>query len=390
MGRRHLHRKKYKHQMMELSLPYAGSAEPACPYFGKCGGCLFQNLSYEHQLDVKSEYVRSLFAEIPDLPPLLENLKVKGSIPFGYRNRMDFVCAFGKRGLRERGTFDCVVDIERCMIMNDRMNEVWTAVRDAVQSIEDYDFLIHNGYLRYAVMRSAHFTNEIMVNFVVSRDTDEINSAIDKIFPLVDSISVLEHSGLADLSFGKVLRDHKRGYIEENFNGINYRITPNSFFQSNSPCSLEMYSRIAEESRGKVLDLFSGVGSISLFVAGKVESLIGVEIVEEAVVSARINAERNNVANAQFVCADALPFMKENANRFNTLILDPPRTGAHPKVMKAIEVCAPERIVYMSCNPSTFKDNLTMLPNYRVTSFEAYDMFPQTPHLETLAVLERR
>jgi 23S rRNA (uracil1939-C5)-methyltransferase len=151
-----------------------------------------------------------------------------------------------------------------------------------------------------------------------------------------------------------------------------------------------MYSRIAEEAKGKVLDLFSGVGSISLFVAGKVESLTGVEIVEEAVENARINAERNNVSNVQFICADALPFMKENAHTFDTLILDPPRTGAHPKVMKAIETCAPERLVYMSCNPSTFRDNVLMLPNYRVTSFEAYDMFPQTPHLETLAVLERR
>jgi 23S rRNA (uracil-5-)-methyltransferase RumA len=350
---------------------------------------MFQDISYDNQLVVKSEYVRALFSEIPELAPFIENIAVKGSVPFGYRNRMDFVCAFGKRGLRERGTFDCVVDIEKCMIMNDRMNSVWSSVREAVRSVEDYDFLVHSGYLRYVVIRSAGFTQEIMVNFIVSRDTDEIRPVLERIAPVADSISVLEHSGFADLSFGKILYDFKKGYIEERFNDIVYRITPNSFFQSNSQCSLEMYERIAQEAKGKTLDLFSGVGSISLFAAKGCTEITGVELVEEAVDSARANAERNGISNVKFICADALDYMKDNAHTFDTLILDPPRTGAHPKVIKAIEKCDPERIVYMSCNPSTFRDNLKLMSGYRIVSFDVYDMFPQTPHLETLAVFER-
>lgn len=392
MSRRRRHRKKYKNQITDISLPFVGSAVPQCPYFGVCGGCMFQDISYENQISVKSDYIRALFADIPELAPFTESLTVKGSDPFGYRNRMDFVCAFGKRGLRERGTFDCVVDIEKCAIMNDRMNDAWRAIREIVRDVEDYDFLEHKGYLRYVVMRSAHFTGEIMVNFVVSRDSDEIRPLLERTAQFADSVSVIEHSGLADLSFGKILYDYKRGYIEERFGDITYRITPNSFFQSNSPCSVDMYARIAGEARGKTLDLFSGVGSISLFAARGCNEVTGVEIVDEAVESAKANAERNGIGNVKFICADALPYMKENAHTFDTLILDPPRTGAHPKVIKAIGSCDPERIIYMSCNPSTFRDNMKLMNEiggYRIVSFEAYDMFPQTPHLETLAVFER-
>lgn len=255
--------------------------------------------------------------------------------------------------------------------------------------IEDYDYLVHKGFLRYTVLRSAHFSGEIMATFVISRESSEIQPLIDFALGHFDSVSVVVHEGMADLSTGKVSYDAKRGYIEERFGDIVYRITSNSFFQSNSACALRMYEVIRDKAEGNVLDLFSGVGSISIFAAQKAEHVTGVEIIEEAVASARINAERNGIANVDFINADALPFMKENARTFDTLILDPPRTGAHPKVCKAIESCAPRRIIYMSCNPVTFKDNLQMLPSYRVASFDAYDMFPQTPHCETIAVLER-
>jgi 23S rRNA (uracil-5-)-methyltransferase RumA len=390
MRRRRRRKKGIVHLIEELSLPYTGTAEPVCPCFGRCGGCLFQNISYDHQLSIKAEYLKRLLAGVSSIDPFLDELKVTGSDPVGYRNRMDFVCAFGMRGLRERGAFDCVVDIEKCYIMSDRMNSVWHAAREAVSSIEDYNYLNHTGYLRYGVVRGARFTNEIMLNFVVAGAIDPILPAAKKMAPLVDSLSVIHQEGLADLSMGVVLGDVKRGYIEERFDDIIYRITPNSFFQSNSPCAVQIYRRIAELARGRVLDLFSGVGSITLFVAKHVEEIIGVEIVAEAVESARANAERNNITNATFVCTDALPYMKENARSFDTLILDPPRSGAHPKVMKGIAACAPERIIYVSCNPVTFKENVELLHDYTIVSFEAFDMFPQTPHLESIAVLERK
>jgi tRNA (uracil-5-)-methyltransferase len=388
MDKKKLHRKKYRNIFDRLAEPHVGSAQPKCRYFGQCGGCLFQDIEYEKQLVIKKEYLSSLLGSVVD-SPLLENLAVQGSTPYGYRNRMDFVAAFGKRGLRERGRFREVVDIHHCELMNDRLNNEWKILRDASMLIEDYDYLVHKGFLRYTVLRSTHFGKECMVTFVVTRDTIELQPLLDAAVNLFDSVSIVVHDGMADLSIGTVARDIKRGYIEERFNDIVYRITPNSFFQSNSECALRMYEKISAHAEGRVLDLFSGVGSITLYAAKKADQIIGVELSEESIISARINAEQNNVKNVQFVHADALPFMKENKNTFDTLIMDPPRTGAHPKVMKAIEECAPQKIVYMSCNPVTFKDNCALLPNYRITSYEAFDMFPQTPHLETLAVFER-
>jgi len=390
MEKKKLHRKKYRNIIDEIAEPFRGSAAPLCPHFGSCGGCLFQDIEYEKQLEIKKEYLKRMFSDVPVLSPLLADLKVQGSSPYGYRNRMDFVAAFGRRGLRERGRFRHVVDIETCALMNDRMNFVWKKTRKASAAIEDYDYLAHKGFLRYTVIRSAHFTNEIMMTFVATRDSAELDPLINAVKDHVDSLSLIVHDGLADLSIAPVTRDIKRGFIEENFDGTIYRITPNSFFQSNSPMALEMYHCIAGKTSGKALDLFSGVGSISLFAAKKSEHVTGVEIVQESVGAARANAERNNIANVDFICADALPFMKENAHAFDTLILDPPRTGAHPKAMKAIAQCAPQKIIYMSCNPATFKENILFLENYECVSFEAFDMFPQTPNLETLAVFERK
>ncbi len=390
MEKKKRHRKKYRNVIDLLAEPFVGSGTPACPYFNRCGGCLFQDIAYDNQLIVKGEYIKKLFSENPSMSPLLETLEVKGSTSYGYRNRMDFVCAFGKRGLRERGNFREAVDIDHCMLMNPRMNSVWKEIRAATKGTEDYNYLSHEGFLRYSVIRSGFYSGEIMVSFVIARKDSAIDPVVEKIAPLVDSLSIITHEGLADLSFGTVTDIPKRGFIEEKFEGISYRITPNSFFQSNSECALQMYRRIADEVSGEVLDLFSGVGSITLFAAKNAQKITGVEIIEEAVLSARENALKNNIANADFICADALPFMKENKNRFDTLILDPPRTGVHPKAIKAIRECAPQKIVYMSCNPATFRDNLIQLEEYTPTVFEAYDMFPQTPHLETLAVLTRK
>ena len=154
--------------------------------------------------------------------------------------------------------------------------------------------------------------------------------------------------------------------------------------------SMRMYDRIRSEAQGNVLDLFSGVGSITLYAAKNASHVTGVEIVEESVASARANAERNNVCNVEFIARDALDYMKENKGTFDTVILDPPRSGAHPKAIKALEEMAPPKIVYMSCNPSTFRENLELLPSYEIVSFEAHDMFPLTPHVESLAVLKRK
>ena len=378
-------KKKKKKIFEELADKHRGrGATPRCPHFGECGGCLFQDIPYEGQLNIKKDYLNSLFENIVTVD------NVEPSQPYGYRNRMDMVTAFGKTGLRKRGTYRHVVDIESCAIMQDKNNELYKKIRPLLKEVEDYDYLNHTGYHRYVVLRQARFTGETMANFVLASKENRVSHIIDAIKDDVDSISLLLNDGLADLSYGPVIRDMQKGFITESFDGISYRITPNSFFQSNSEVALTMYRRIKEFVHGHVLDLYSGVGSISLFVASQAESVTGVEQVKEAVDNACINQEDNSIGNVSFICSDAREYMKSCDKRYDTLILDPPRSGMHPKVLKRINAMAPERILYMSCSPGAFRQEIDVLENYAVELFEAYDMFPQTPHVETLALLKRK
>jgi len=378
-------KKKKKKMFAELIEKYKGEGcEPRCKYFGECGGCMFQNIPYENQLLLKKEYVNSIFEGIFSIE------SVAPSTPYGYRSRMDMVTAFGKKGLRRAGSFRHVVDIETCEIMQNRSNEMYGTVRSLVEKIEDYDYLRHEGYLRYIVLRQARFTGEVMVNFVVSKPENRFGFTLYDFMEEVDSSSLILSEGLGDLNYGDIFQTLKKGFITESFDGIDFMITPNSFFQSNSEMALQMYRKILSLTRGKTLDLYSGVGSISLFAALAAESVTGVEVIQEAVDVAERNRENNEIENVSFICADAGEYVRENSGKFETLILDPPRSGMNPKMLKHINGMAPERIVYMSCNPVTCRDDLKMLEGYNVDFLQAYDMFPQTPHVETLTFLTRK
>ncbi|HNX22965.1 MAG TPA: 23S rRNA (uracil(1939)-C(5))-methyltransferase RlmD [Spirochaetota bacterium] len=378
-------KKKKKKMFAELIEKYKGEGcEPRCKYFGECGGCMFQNIPYENQLLLKKEYVNSIFEGIFSIE------SVAPSTPYGYRSRMDMVTAFGKKGLRRAGSFRHVVDIETCEIMQNRSNEMYGTVRSLVEKIEDYDYLRHEGYLRYIVLRQARFTGEVMVNFVVSKPENRFGFTLYDFMEEVDSSSLILSEGLGDLNYGDIFQTLKKGFITESFDGIDFMITPNSFFQSNSEMALQMYRKILSLTRGRTLDLYSGVGSISLFAASAAESVTGVEVIQEAVDVAERNRENNEIENVSFICADAGEYVRENSGKFETLILDPPRSGMNPKMLKHINGMAPERIVYMSCNPVTCRDDLKMLEGYNVDFLQAYDMFPQTPHVETLTFLTRK
>ena len=218
--------------------------------------------------------------------------RVAPSDPYRYRSRMDMVTAFGRFGLRRGGSFRVVVDLSGCRIMQEKSDALFQKMRPFVEAVEGYDYLRHQGYLRYAVLRQARFTGQVMVNFVVAERENRLSALLSAIAGDADSVSLIHNGGLADLSYGEIMETVKGGYIEETFDGIRYRITPNSFFQSNAEIALEMYRRIRDEARGRVLDLCAGVGSISLFIAGTVERVTGVEMNREAVETAR--AERRH------------------------------------------------------------------------------------------------
>lgn len=378
-------KKKKKKMFAGLIEKYRGEGcEPLCRYFGECGGCMFQDIPYENQLMLKREYVNSIFEGISSVE------EVAPSAPYNYRTRMDMVTAFGKKGLRRSGSYRHVVDIETCAIMQRRSDEMYGQLRSLVEKIEDYDYLKHEGYLRYIVLRQARFTGELMVNFVVSSPENRFGFELYDFMEDVDSSSLILSAGLGDLNYGEIFQTLKKGFITETFDGIDYMITPNSFFQSNSEMALKMYRRILSLTKGRTLDLYSGVGSISLFAASAAESVTGVEVVQEAVDVAERNRENNEIENVNFICGDAGDYVRENHGNFDTLILDPPRSGMNPKMLKYINGMSPERIIYMSCNPVTCRDDLNMLEGYSVDFLEAYDMFPQTPHVETLTLLIRK
>jgi tRNA (uracil-5-)-methyltransferase len=378
-------KKKKRDQFAVLADLFRGEgATPPCAHFGECGGCLFQDMRYADQLLLKRAWLRGVLEGVCDVGD------VGGSEPLSYRNRMDMVCAFGVSGLRVRGSHRRVADVRSCGIMQERMRRAFADLKPLVAAVEGYDYLQHSGYLRYVVLRQARFTNELMVNFVIATRDDRLGELSEAACGMADSVSLILSDGLADLSYGEVYAVKKRGFIQERFDGLRFQIAPNSFFQSNSQIALEMYREIRAHVKGRVLDLYSGVGSISLFVAGAAERVTGVELSPEGDATARINAELNAVTNADFVCADVLDYLKEGGAPFDTLVLDPPRSGMHPKVVKLVRARAPERIVYMSCNPVTFRDDVKALEDYRIEYFRAWDMFPQTPHVETLAVLARR
>ncbi len=375
--------KKGKRRIIELAEKYGGSAAPPCPHFGSCGGCLFQDIDYSNQLLLKREHLAEL------LDGVIEPDAVQASTPYRYRNRMDFVAAFGVVGLRRRGSHRHAVDIQSCDLIQEKSNDVYKRLRPLLEGVEDYNYLIHKGYLRYVVLRQGRFTGSLMLNLVVSSRENRLAAVIDSIADRVDSLSLILNDGMADVSFGEVFETIKGGAIEERLDGVRFTIAPNSFFQSNSEIALSMYRRIREEARGSVLDLYSGVGSISLFIAGGVERVSGVESSDEAVAAAVENARLNGIENARFICADALQYLRENTERFTTIILDPPRSGLNPRMMKHLAALSPEIIIYMSCNPASFKNDAALLEGYRIDRFEAFDMFPQTPHVETLAVMRR-
>ncbi len=338
--------------------------EMICKYFGICGGCSLQNLSYSEQLKMKGEFLLSLF----DF-----EIKVEPSVPFHYRNRMDFVYAFRKLGLRKRGDWRVVVDIDECLIASKRINKELKRVKEFLREneVESYDFIRHRGYLRYVVMRHGFFTDDFLTIFVVAEPrTFEYDGK--HVFSLNDTMS--------DVSYGRIIGEPV--FLTEKFEGITYFIHPNVFFQTNSHMALRMFKEVKKFVHGKVLDLFAGMGAISFFVADACDEVKAVEINEDALISAKKTAEYNGITNVEFIVGDARKVKPEA----DVVILDPPRQGCGKKLMQ--KLADVKRIIYLSCNPKTQAQDISYL-DHEIIYARAFDCFPQTPHVENLVVLEK-
>ena len=382
--------------------------EGKCPHFKECGGCSYQSLSYETELKLKEEQVKELFAGegLDDF----DFLGIERSPrEYEYRNKMEYT--FGNEvkdgplllGLHKRGRFYEIVDMDSCNIVDDD----FTAIRKEVMSyfiekdIPYYNKNNHQGILRYFVIRKALSTGEILLNIVTTSqgivDLDELVNtlrSLDLQGEIVGFIHTIS-DGVADaINVDSVELIYGRDYILEEILGLKFKISPFSFFQTNTFGSEKLYS-IVREFAGDiddkvVFDLYSGTGTISQIMAPLAKKVIGIEIVEEAVEMARENARLNELTNVEFIAGDVLKEVDNLDEKPDLIILDPPREGIHPKAIGKLIDFEPEVFVYVSCNPVTLVRDLKefMKRGYTIDKVKCMDMFPKTPHVEVVVKLE--
>lgn len=391
-----------------LEKSYLETREPVCKNFGACGGCTYQTISYEEQLHLKENQIKSMIDVICNHYEF-ENIK-KSPIEWGYRNKMEF--SFGDEekdgplslGLHKRGSFHDILTTSDCKIVDEDYNQILICVLNyfSERGTTFYRKLSHTGYLRHLLVRKAAKTGEILVNLVTSSQ-EEMDLS-----PFAEELKSLELSGtivgilhtindsLADVvqsDFMEVL--YGRDYIYEELLGLKFKISTFSFFQTNSLGAEVLYNTAREfigETKDKLIfDLYSGTGTIAQILAPVAKKVIGVEIVEEAVEAAKENAKLNGLDNCKFITGDVLKVIDTIEERPDLIVLDPPRDGIHPKALEKIIDYGVERIVYISCKPTSLVRDLEVLleRGYRVEKVCGVDMFPGTVHVETVCLLSR-
>ena len=381
--------------------------EAPCPHFGVCGGCSSQNLTYEKQLELLSDEVCELF-EDKDIPMGMY-LGVKGSEnTWEYRNKMEFTFGDLEKGgeltlgMHMKGKSFGVLTVDKCMIVDEDFRKVLTVTVEYFrkQNLPYYRVMKREGYLRHLVVRKASNTGELMVNLVT---TTQIDFDLSGYTELLKSqtykgklVSVLhtENDSFSDAVVPeKVNILYGRDYIIEELLDLKFKISPFSFFQTNSRGAESLYS-IVRDFMGNgdnkvVFDLYCGTGTIGQIAAPNAKKVIGLELIEEAVEAAKENAKLNGLNNCEFIAGDVAETIKKVKDKPDIIILDPPRSGVSPKALDyVIRFNAPE-IIYVSCNPKTMVENLDVLlaNGYKVDRSTVKDMFPNTPHAETVVRL---
>lgn len=372
-----------------------------CPKPDICGSCGWSHIPYDKQLKQKLSDINSSFA-LKELDLHVEEIVASPKTEH-YRNRMDFVIDFqGKVGLREKGKWWRVIDDHACFLGDEKIDELFAAVRAwvAASGLSYFDRKAHTGLLRYAVIRATAI-GETMVTVVTSAPADgaeekTVETALRDLADISKATTVvwaINHT-ITDVSFGDELRTITgEGAIHEVVNGVRYRISPNAFFQTNShaaPILMDTVREFAGDLADKtLLDLYCGTGFFSVALSANAKRTVGVELVPEAIIDARKNAELNGM-NIEFHDAKTEEFDWMDVGA-DTVILDPPRSGMHDKALADVIAAKPERIVYISCNYKNFAREMVLLQEYyTVEAMRAIDMFPHTPHVELVTALVRK
>lgn len=397
--------------------------EPFCEHFGVCGGCRWQHLPYKEQLKAKQQQVEDALhriakVEMPEITPILGSEQT-----VAYRNKMEYTFSnkkwltweqmrsgeeFADRdaaGFHIPGAFDKVLDINRCHLQDDLGNRLRLHVKQYAREhgLSFYDLRAQTGLLRTMMIRIVS-TGEVMVVLSFGEDNpgqikgvlDDLRTSFPEITSLMYVVNTKANDTIADLD---IQLHSGRAYIEEEMEGLRFRIGPKSFYQTNSHQAYNLY-KVAREYAGLtgeelVYDLYTGTGTIANFVAPQARKVIGIEYVEDAIRDAKLNAEVNRLANTDFYAGDMKDVLTDEFvaahGHPDVMIVDPPRAGMHADVVNVILNAEPSRIVYVSCNPATQARDIALLDaKYRVTAIRPVDMFPHTHHVENVVRLDLR
>ncbi len=401
----------------------ADRVEPVCEHFGVCGGCKWQMLPYELQLQHKHKQVvdnltRIGKVDLPEISPILGAPETTF-----YRNKLEFTFS-NKRWLTEKEIgsereftqmnalgfhipkmFDKVLDIKKCWLQTDVSNQIRNSIREFCfqHDFTFFDLREQVGLMRTLIIRTTS-TGELMVIVVFAEDDEEKREMMMKhladTFPQVTSLLYIINSKRNDtITDQEVITWKGNDCIYEEMEGLKFKIGPKSFYQTNSKQAYNLYKVTREFAQlsetDLVYDLYTGTGTIANFVARNVAKVVGIEYVEEAIEDARVNSAANGIENTLFFAGDMKDILNQEFilehGRPDVLITDPPRAGMHTDVVDAILFANPKRIVYVSCNPATQARDLNLLDvNYAVTRVQPVDMFPHTHHVENVVLLERR
>ncbi|MEA3480090.1 MAG: 23S rRNA (uracil(1939)-C(5))-methyltransferase RlmD [Bacteroidota bacterium] len=392
---------------------------PQCQHFGLCGGCKWQHIQYQKQLEFKQKQVTDNFTrigklEIPEIQPIIGSEE-----QYHYRNKLEFTFSNRKwlidnnvdrndedkmkgLGFHLPGMFDRILDIEECLLQDDLSNKIRNAIRDYTikQGYSYYDVYSWEGIMRNIIFRNTTL-NEWMVIVVFNEDNQplilELLYFIKETFPEITSLMyVINKKRNPDISDLEIRWFAGQEFILEEMEDLKFKIGPKSFFQTNSQQALKLY-RVSKEfadfkGHENVYDLYTGTGTIANFIARNVSKVTGIEYVADAIEDAKENSRLNDIQNTSFYAGDIIDelnddFVKKHGKP-DVIITDPPRAGMHEKVIKKMMELAPDKIVYISCNSATqARDIALMTDKYTLRKIQTVDMFPQTQHVENVALL---
>ena len=396
-------------RLLEILEHSPEECQPACPHFGACGGCTYQNLPYEKQVEMKEAQIHAMMDAAVDGDYIWEGVK-ESPVREEYRNKMEF--SFGDEykdgplalGMHKRGSFHDIVNVTECKIVDEDFRRIIKAVLEFATDtgLPYYHRMRHTGFFRHLLVRKAVRTGEILIDLVTTSEA-QLDEA-----GLVEKLTGLSYDGkLAGIlhttnnSLADVVKDegtrtlYGQDYFYEELLGLKFKITPFSFFQTNSLGAEVLYeaarSYIGETKDKVIFDLYSGTGTIAQILAPVAKKVVGVEIVEEAVEAAKENAALNGLDNCTFWAGDVLKVIDDLGEVPDLIVLDPPRDGVHPKALEKIIDFGVERMVYIACKPTSLARDLELLQGrgYQVERIGCVDLFPGTYHIETVCLLSK-